>query len=40
VELAATGFEMGATRFLVTNLGTLKNGGGALQVAFAVLGIK
>ena len=40
VELAATGFEMGTTRSLVTSLGALKDGGGALQVTVAVLGIK
>ena len=40
VELAATGLEMGATRFLVARLGTLKESGDSLQIAFAVFGIK
>lgn len=40
MKLAAAGFEMRVTRGLVAGLGTLEDRGRALQVAFAVLGIK
>jgi hypothetical protein len=40
VELVAAGFEVRAPRFLVASLGALKDCGGALQVAFTVVGIK
>ena len=40
MELAATGFEVGATCFLVSSLGALKNGGHSRQMALAVVGIK
>ena len=40
VELATASFEMRATRGLVAGLGTLEARSRALQVAFAVRGIK
>jgi hypothetical protein len=40
VELSATSFEMGITRLPVARLCTLQDGGGTLQVAFTVVGIK
>jgi hypothetical protein len=40
VELTTADFDMGAPRFPVASLGSPKDGGGALQVTLAVLGIK
>jgi hypothetical protein len=40
VELAATDFEMGTTRFFVANLGVLKDSGDPLQVGLALVRIQ